>query len=336
MRVLKPVERTPNRTHQRPVRPRTVARWRRAPGLVLLVMMLLGANAPAGAAPEQGNADSVYWRISTERGLAGYLLGTIHSEDARVVDFPESLVKQLTSCEVFAMEMVPDLPTLSRLTDYMHHAETGVLEDQLGAERYARVMQALSGYQVPDPWKARMKAWAVLLTLSVPPPQTGFFMDLSLSLRAAGSGMRVTGLETLDEQLSFLENMPLDFQIRLLDQALAEYHDVGEIHRMMVDAYLTGSLERLESLSDQQFEQLEEPVRAYFTTQGIDARNQRMMENLDPLLGESRVFVAVGALHLPGEQGLIALLRAAGYRLDALPSPFVAESPAPVTAAGGG
>lgn len=287
-----------------------------------VLLSILMALSSAVFASGEARDDALYWRILGERGPVGFLLGTIHSEDPRVVDFPQSLADDLASCDVFAMEMVPDLPTLGRLTDYMHYPQTGVLERQLGSERFARVMQALSAYQVPAEWKARMKPWAALMTLSVPPPQTGFFMDLSLSLRAAGGGLEVAGLETLEQQLSFLEDMPLEYQLLLLDQALADYHNVTEIHRQMVDAYLTGSLQRLEALTDEQFDQLDGPVRSYFVGEGIVARNHRMVEKALPLLSESRVFIAVGALHLPGPSGLITLLRQAGYRVEPLPNPF--------------
>lgn len=300
-----------------------------AAAMALLCTLLCSVSRAAEPAPD----DALYWRILRGGVEAGFLLGTIHSEDARVVDFPQGLVDQLASCQVFAMEMVPDLPTLTRLTEYMHYPEVGELERQLGPERYQRVMSALAGYQVPEDWKARMKPWAILMTLSVPPPQTGFFMDLSLSLRAAGGGLKVTGLETLEQQLAFLEEMPRDFQLQLLDQALADYASVAEVQQEMVDIYLGGSLQALQALSDAQFGELGEPVRRYFVGEGIEARNRRMLESLRALLAESRVFVATGALHLPGESGLIALLRAEGFELEPLSSPFASAQPPSGTAA---
>ena len=279
--------------------------------------------------------EALYWRISQGGREAGFLLGTIHSEDPRVLDFPDSLTQQLTSCQVFAMEMVPDLPTLTRLAEIMHYENEGKLETILGPERYGRVMQALSAYQVPPGWKNRMKVWAVLMTLSVPPPQSGFFMDLSLSLRAAGSGLQVVGLETLEEQLSFLEEMPLDYQLSLLDQALDDYQQVEEIHQQMIDAYLSGNLSSIALLSNEQFDRLDQAIRDYFVGLGINQRNQRMLETLLPLLQNSRVFIAIGALHLPGEEGLLALLRSHGFSLTPMPLPFAAPavaSPAGSTA----
>jgi hypothetical protein len=234
-------------------------------------------------------------------------------------------VAQLKSCDVFAMEMVPDLSTLKKLTEYMHYEDNERLHSLLGQQRYDRTMQALSAYQVPDDWKARMKVWAVMMTLSVPAPQTGFFMDLSLSLRAAGNGMKVIGLETLEQQLQFLEDMPLDYQLQLLDHALDDYQRVDEIHEEMVQVYLQDNLQALDDLSSEQFEVLDEKISNYFVDLGINARNRQMLESVLPQLEENRVFIAVGALHLAGPEGLVSLLRQAGYELNPLPPPFRSE-----------
>ena len=55
---------------------------------------------------------------------------------------------------------------------------------------------------------------------------------------------------------------------------------------------------------------------------GIHARNLRMFESLLHQIENKRVFIAVGALHLPGEKGLINLLRMKGYKLAPLDPPF--------------
>jgi len=293
---------------------------------LLMTVFLLAAPGARVLCAEGDSA--LFWSIGKDGGQAGYLLGTIHSEDPRVLDFPDDFIGQLKSNQVFAMEMVPDLPTLTRLTEYMHYQDGSTLESRIGPERYARLRLALSAYQVPADWIARMKVWAAMLTLSVPPPETGFFMDFSLSLRAAGAGLKVVGLETLEQQLSFLEDMPLEQQLALLDQALAEYHKVGEIHRQMVDSYMAGDLRDLSTQAGQQLDELAPQVKRYFLEQGIDARNLRMLESLIPHFGKGQVFVAVGALHLPGETGLIELLRRQGYELTPLALPFSAAEPA--------
>lgn len=293
--------------------------------LLLVVHLLLPVALVADELPESDTA--LFWAIARDGEPAGYLLGTIHSEDPRVLDFSSAFIGILTSNRVFAMEMVPDLPTLQQLTDFMQYQDGTTLESRTGAERFARLQSALSRYKVPQEWIARMKVWAAMMTLSVPPPETGFFMDFSLSLRAAGAGLEVVGLETLDQQLAFLEKMPMDQQLALLDQALAEYAHVDELHQQMVDSYLAGDLQTLSQQAQDQLGGLDKATRDYFMREGIVLRNQRMIESLLPLLETGRVFVAVGALHLPGENGLIRLLRGQGYDLRPLPLPFNVETP---------
>ena len=114
--------------------------------------------------------------------------------------------------------------------------------------------------------------------------------------------------------------MPM--QLDLLDQALAEFEQVNAAHEQMVDAYLENNLVSLQALSDEQLEGVSDEAADYFIESGIHARNQRMLESLLPHLENNRVFVAVGALHLPGEQGLLNLLRQQGFELSPLELPF--------------
>jgi uncharacterized protein YbaP (TraB family) len=287
---------------------------------VLLCWVVVALPLPAGAEPDA----AIYWSLSRDGQPAGYLLGTIHSEDPRVLDFTDTFIAQISENRYFAMELVPDLPTLARLTDYMHYADGSRLEDRIGPQRFERLQKALAPYRLPADWMARMKVWAAMMTLSVPPPRSGFFMDFSLSLRAAGAGLEVVGLETLEQQLAFLEEMPLEQQIELLDHALEEFGRVEEVHTDMVDAYLGGDLQDLRRQAEEQMAVLEPGSRNYFVEKGIDERNLRMADAALEYLARGPVFIAVGALHLPGATGLIGKLREAGYVLEPLPLPFLA------------
>jgi uncharacterized protein YbaP (TraB family) len=203
------------------------------------------------------------------------------------------------------------------------------LETVIGGRRFGILINALAGYGVPVDFINRMKPWAAMMTLSTPPPVTGFYMDLSLSLRASGSGLKVVGLETLEEQLSFLENMPMDMQLSLLDQAIVELDRVNDAHDQMIEAYLANNLVDLHALTDQQLEDVGQEAKDYFLRTGIVERNQRMVKTLLSHLGENTVFVAVGALHLYGKDGLLSLLRQQGYELKPLEMPFSTQPASP-------
>jgi len=277
-------------------------------------------------ADQVSNQDrALFWSIQKDGKQAGYLLGTIHSEDPRVLEFSEDFLIKLKESKFYAMELVPDLPTLTRLTEYMQYPPGQTLQSAIGAARFDSLTSVLSTHGIPLEMFNRLKPWAAMMTLSMPPPETGFFMDLSLSLRATGNGLEVVGLETLEEQLSFLEEMPLPMQLSLLDQAIAQYDQVNDVHDQMVDAYLKNNLHELEALTEKQLEEVGQQAGAYFIDSGIHSRNQRMAQSLLLQLEHGTVFVAVGALHLPGEKGLINILRRQGFVLNPLKIPF-AES----------
>jgi len=287
-------------------------------------MSVLSLAVPAEMKPVPDS--SLFWSMQKDGQPAGFVLGTIHSEDPRVLDFSEGLFDKLKANDVFAMELVLDVHTLQRLTEYMHYPPGQSLESVIGVERFEALEKVLTTYQVPKDFVSRMKPWAAMMTLSTPPPQTGFFMDLSLSLRAAGGGLEVVGLETLEQQLSFLENMPMEMQLSLLDQAIAEADRVAEVHDQMVDAYLENDLVSLQALSDEQIQAVESSAGDYFIESGIHDRNHRMVDSLLVQLENNRVFVAVGALHLPGKEGLLNILRQHGFVLTPLPMPVRSSS----------
>lgn len=290
---------------------------------LLLSLVSFAVHADAG----QGADRSVFWSIQKNGLPAGYLLGTIHSEDPRVLDFTEDFLEKLRASKVFAMELVPDLHTLESLNNYMYYPAGKSLESVIGEERYQALESALSSYQVSEEILSRIKPWGAMMMLSTPPPKTGFFMDLSLSLRASGNGLEVVGLETLEQQISFLEDMPLPMQLSLLDQAIAESGQVAEVHEQMVNVYLENDLETLQKISDEQLKAVGRSASEYFIEAGIHERNHRMANSLLTHMENRSVFVAVGALHLPGEEGLLNILRKHGFVLSPEEMPFPESQP---------
>lgn len=288
--------------------------WKRLAAVSVVLTAMLAA--PITQAADQG----LIYTVSKDGDWRGYLLGTVHSDDPRVLDFSPAFVEALKSCDRFAMELVPDQPTLSKLLDYMQYQDGTTLADRIGEARYERLLEAVAPYRVGPDRLSTMKVWAAMITISIPPPENGLFMDLSLALQAAGYGLKVVGLESLEEQLSFLENMPEDQQLLMLDQALDEFDQLHQFYDELLANYVRADLEALQAQSDSQFGDLPDEVAEYFFSQGIDARNLRMRDRLLSELETGSVFAAVGALHLPGDNGMIALLEAEGYTVE--PAPF--------------
>jgi len=288
-------------------------RWGRtgAPALVLALVLVLGL--PAGHAHAQ-----VFYRITSAAGEPSWLLGTIHSEDPRLLDFPPVLRQALVEANVLALELVPDAELLARLETETQLPGDARLDEMLSPEMYRRTHEALRLHGLADEQIVRLRPWAAAMLLAQPPVQTGRSMDLELASVAMAGGTVAVALESLDEQLAIFAGLDLCLQRKLLQHALDGLDQSREAFGQLIDAYLAGDLEGLAAQAEAQIAQLPAKLQSRFREQGLASRNRRMAERAQPMIDEGRVLIAVGALHLHGEVGLVALLREQGHQVEAV------------------
>lgn len=280
--------------------------WRRQ--LLAVVLLLLPGVALA----------QVFWSVTDDNNRQNWLLGTMHSEDPRLLEWPAPLVHALREADRIALELVPDAGMLDRLRSAMV-SDDQRLSEVLDPELYERVLAVLRDeYGMRESRADRLEPWAVALTLGTQPPETGMYMDLMLSYRAQGAGLDVIALETVDEQIDFLAGLSVADQVSLIRETVAD-HDAHEaVFDQLVTAYLAGDLEQLKSVADEQMLGLDGRIIRYFDEQGLAERNRRMLERAGPWLEGGGLIIAVGALHLHGENGLVALLQERGWRLEGI------------------
>lgn len=119
-------------------------------------------------------------------------------------------------------------------------------------------------------------------------------------------------LETLELQLNLLFNQPLDVQAAVLKQSLDELDDLPTITRDLMKAYFSGDDDALRVLLANQAG--DNPLTKAFHQQLIDQRNRSMTAKIQGYLQTADSYlVLVGAAHLIGPQGIVALLSKAGF-----------------------
>ncbi|WP_376697181.1 TraB/GumN family protein [Wenzhouxiangella sp. EGI_FJ10305] len=288
--------------HRLPFDHRRIRTW-----AILLALALLPAAAPA----------QVFWSVTDDNGRQNWLLGTMHSEDPRLLEWPEPLVDAMGDAERIALELVPDSRMLERLQRAM--ASEQPLDEVLDAELHGKVVDILTDkYGMTRSAVNRLRPWAVALTLATPPPETGMYMDLMISYRAQGAGLDVVPLETVDEQIDFLAGLSMEDQLSLIRETVDDHGAHEAVFEQLVSAYLDGDLQRLDRLAEKQMAGLDERIVRYFDERGLAARNRRMLERADPWLEVGGLIIAVGALHLQGDDGLVELLRERGWQVEAI------------------
>ena len=276
---------------------------------LLLWIIILPALVSAEPAYEQG----LLWRVQGPGSGADYVFGTIHIEDPRVLDLPDAVASAFAGADIFIMELDPDLGSLTQISTAMTYADGGSLEQALGKELYARAVTALAERGIPESMARQMKPWAALITLNVPRPKTGMVLDMVLYMKAVQQGKETRGLESSEEQVSVLAGLPLAMQVRLIRESLDNQATMDELYEHLVEAYLSRDLGAMQALNDQAMAMTDARTREVVGTRLVTDRNRRMVQRMLPSLKEGSTFVAVGALHLPGPEGILSLLERKGY-----------------------
>ena len=268
--------------------------------------------------PGHAVAGGVFWRIESPERPSSYLLGTIHSADPRVATPRPSVLRAFDDAAIFVMEMELKAESYLRLGASMMFTDGGDLQRLLGPDDFNRLAAAVAQHGLPEPILRRMKPWAVLALLSQPTPQRGAFMDMDLYQRAVAAGKPVFGLESAEEQLAVFDRMPMNDQLAMLHSALAQVDQIPAMQARMIETYLSGDLHAIAALADEMAREDASGLNRRFLQRLNDDRNDRMLSRMVPHIDRGGAFIAVGALHLTGERGLLRQLRGRGYRLSPL------------------
>jgi uncharacterized protein YbaP (TraB family) len=209
-----------------------------------------------------------------------------------------------------------DLDTMMRIADQMRYPTGQHLRDALEPALHARTVELLAAHGVTAVDADGLKPWAAYMTLSLPPEQQGTPLDLVLLGTAQRSDKAVFGLETLEEQVAVFETLAVEQQIILLRETVCHQERLQQLTTDIVAHYRRGDLAALYATAQATATTAQQALMETLLT----ARNARMAERLAAPLAEGGVFAAIGALHLPGADGVLAHLAAAGLTLRPLPS----------------
>lgn len=260
-----------------------------------------------------GDDRGLLWKIESDNAPPSYLFGTIHTDDARVTDFSPQLREALENSQTFMMEVLP----LRDMTPIF--MKQGSLQDMLTPQEVEAVKQLADMHAIGADVALRMKPWLLASIFSLPRAQSPFTQDVLLYGMAGSSGKPMVGLETPEAHFGALDSLSDAEQLTLLRVSLTQsVEEKEEAFEAVVQAYLDREIGKIAAQDEKWLGGLSPELWNKVKTLLLDHRNATMAEGIVKRMKTSRVFVAVGAAHLPGEDGLIERLRKAGYRLTAM------------------
>ena len=283
------------------------------PVVVLAVVLMLFLAAITLA--DTGRSHGLLWELSKTGQEPAYLFGTIHSEDPAVVELPAPVKQAFDASNSVVLEMLMDTDTMRYSSTAMLMLDGRSLSDVIGMPLYEKVSAAIASRGIPERVLNRMKPWAAAVTLSTPALETGQILDLVLYQEALQQDKAVYGLETVREQLDLFDSMSESDQVILLQDAVDNFPELDALHAELLAVYKQRDLEGLLALNETSMQAEDQRLARDFQRRVIDDRNHRMAERMQPYLRQGKAFIAVGALHLPGEQGLLNLLEQQGYTI---------------------
>lgn len=291
---------------------------------------LAQASAPASREPVKPVAAAVpqrplLWKVSAADNSV-YLLGSFHMLPASDYPLPAEVDRAFEDSALLLFEVDPATmkspETAALVQKYVASDEgrtlTSVISPQ-AAERLATLLSA-SGGSIQS--VEHLDPWAVSMGLSLGLMQgLGYRQDMGLDTRmaerASTAGKPARGLESVQDGFAALDRIPYPEQLRDLDEILDDPAKITRRLQQLHAWWRAGDAAELER--EQQAELVEKSPETYRLL--VVERNHRWLPQLERRLtdeGKDNTLVVVGAMHLLGPDGLVALLRAKGYRVERL------------------
>jgi uncharacterized protein len=300
----------------------TVLRHKRATIRVAHICMALIALVGCSAAWQRSEAQekSLLWKVG-KAGNSIFLLGSIHYLRQENYPLNQDILDAFAASKKLVLEV--DLNNSAGAAAQKTALAKAVFRDgtdlpqNVSEETYRKASQRATDLGLDMRILNPMKPWFVALTmLAVNLQHLGFDpkfgVDRYLAARAKEAGKPTSGLETLEFQLGLFDRLSKDEQESMLRETVGELDRLDQEINGIVRAWLKGDADQLAELllaGMREYPELQQKI--------ITERNQRWMSELEKLLTQdSGAMVVVGAAHLVGKDGVVAMLQARGYTVE--------------------
>ncbi|MGI8599018.1 MAG: TraB/GumN family protein, partial [Chitinophagaceae bacterium] len=236
-----------------------------------------------------------------------YLFGTMHLNDRRLFHFSDSLYNFLHQANEFAMEI--DVEELNNAIINFNSNDTAVLLKEVKQEQYKKLALELeSTYGIPADKVTKKQAWLYKQMIQAPGKtragEMNVFVDIYLYNIAKKNGKKLSGIEKIEDQMELYQ----DFGDGLVVKNKFFKKIEKELMEKLVKTYINQDLNAI----NEWFKMMEPSERFKVLTK----RNLNMADRIEVMSGGNSCFFAIGAAHLPGDDGLIELLITMGFKLE--------------------
>ena len=257
-------------------------------------------------------AEPIVWKIY-DNHRQFYVLGSIHAGEQDMFPLPQAFLSQWKKADALIVEANILQPTT---TPTEQNNKPPYTQETLNTEQLAKLKTIAESLSLPyelltsqPPWLTATYLQLMLANQLNLSPDQG--IDYVLLKRAEKQHIPIKSLESVEYQLSLLQNLPHNGNSMLVE-TIEQWQQTKASLQCLVDVWKQGDSEKFKTLfNDTQYDP--ETNEAL-----IFARNRHWAETLtlSPDYQSGRFMVVVGAFHLIGEQGLPALMKKAGFKVE--------------------
>jgi len=280
------------------------------------------------AAARDAFSDGRFFRVS-KNGKTSYVFGTMHSPPTGKLRLPPPVTKQLRQSKTLLVEVTDEAETaffgnMNRVASQVYAQSPTGFARQFSQDEWKIINLMAKANGLDQFALSHARPWYVYLLASSigcgGTPGQQQIMDARLEQIAKNSGMQITGLETPLQAFEAMQGFSARDYAKMIR---AEMHafvqgQPGDMYYTSLNMYYRGEIQKIWYWQMQQYTGAPDKrgaalIRRLWEEKMLGRRNKNWIPKITKAFAQGDAFVAVGALHLGGKQGILPLLRRKGY-----------------------
>lgn len=282
---------------------------------LIVSFYLLFCGLANAQTPYPMEESALLWKIEGDGVQKGcYLFGTMHLIEKEYFLFPKQLEKAFSKADVLVMEL-PGLPNQLEAMKYLK-LDNETFFDYFSESQSDSIIEWVKNHigMSEESFRTnftKLKPFAVsqLATQMHFIGKTESY-EMTFDKLARENGMKIRGLETVAEQMQIFDDLTREQQAEMVMSSVRNPNEGIEMTRETMQVYSSQEVDSLYMMIEEQGEIFSDEQAAF-----LDDRNKRWIPQIEAYIKENRTFIAVGAGHLGGPNGVIRLLEERGYTL---------------------
>lgn len=263
----------------------------------------------------QDTSNGLLWKISKEGYYTSYLFGTIHLNHDKVLEKDSIILQKIRECKAYAGEIILQEEDLAKMMGFIFEKDsTKQCQNIFTAKELKKISLTVEEKKgaIMAMFTPRMSPYIVATILSIPDElgaaNGNAFLDMYIQNYADSLGLKLISLESVESQMAYINKIPIVEQKQHLLGIVNNVDEKEDEINDIVSIYKTGDLNKIEEMMIEYADS--DPI---MNLDFMIERNLIHKNGIVNAMKEQATFVAVGAAHLPSNDGILYLLLKDGF-----------------------